>query len=297
MDLSTGLAKQNKADLVLANDPDADRLAVAVPTRDGKEFTLLTGNQIGVLLGYYLLAENPKPQTNRLAITSIVSSPMLGRMCAELGVRYEEVLTGFKWIGNKAMELEKSVGAHFVFGYEEALGYTVGDVVRDKDGVGAAAIFSEMTSYYQSKGLTLLQQLENLYRRFGLYVSRQKSVTRKGVDGAAEIAATMERLRKDTPWKIGTHVVEAVSDYKSRQRKTKSGKISPLDLPSSNVLAFQLEGGSRVIARPSGTEPKIKFYFDLRESVQSDEPFEKAEKRALAILNALEKAFLALVQQ
>ena len=296
LDLATSLALRTGADIVIANDPDADRLAVAVPSRDGKSFVQLSGNQVGVLLGHYLIAEHPNPPADRLVVTTIVSSPMLGAIAAANKVRYAETLTGFKWIANRALELEKETGTVFVFGYEEALGYTIGQVVRDKDGVGASAVFAELAAHARAQGRSILAELERIYRKYGLYVSRQKSVVRKGIDGAAEIAATMAKLRANPPSEIDGLHVEAVNDYLTHERRTRDGKVSMLTLPPSNVLAFELEGGSRVIARPSGTEPKIKFYFDLRMVVADDEAFEVAEQRANRRVAALEAAFVAIAE-
>ncbi|OFZ20428.1 MAG: phosphomannomutase [Bdellovibrionales bacterium GWB1_55_8] len=294
MDLSLALAEKIGANLILANDPDADRLAAAVP-EPGGSYRLLSGNQIGILLANYLLTESPNPPRDRLVITSIVSSPMLGVMAEKLGVRYEEVLTGFKWIANQAMDLEKKTGTTFVFGYEEALGYTVGTLVRDKDGVGAAVLFAEMAAVYHSRGSSVLKELEGVYRSFGLYLSRQKSVTMKGLDGSAKIASIMNALRADPPASIGEFTVEAIRDYQKQTRRSKDGGVTTLALPPSNVLSFEITGGSRVIARPSGTEPKIKFYFDLREQVIAGESMAAAEARAQKRLDELQKAFIQLV--
>src|SRR5262249_18994186 len=278
MDLSFALARKQKAELVLANDPDADRLAVAVPRGDG--YVQLTGNQVGVLLGHYLLTERPSPGKKRLVIASNVSSPMLGVIAQKLGVRYEETLTGFKWIANRAMQLEPEHA--FVFGYEEALGYTVGDLVRDKDGISAAVVFAELAGSLRAQGKTVLGALEELYRTYGLFVSGQVNVTRKGAEGAAEIRGMMTRLRAGLPRRLGSRAVVAVSDYEAQARRDAQGKETPLALPQANVLTFELEGGSRIIARPSGTEPKIKFYFDVREPMRPGEPIDQAEARAEA---------------
>ncbi len=196
MDLSLALARKTHADLVIANDPDADRLAVAIPDASlPSGYRQLTGNQVGVLLGTYLLTEGPTTG-KRVMLASLVSSPMLGHICAELGVHYEETLTGFKWIANRAMHLETTEGYQFVFGYEEALGYTVGDVVRDKDGISAARLVAEMAAFLKGRGSSLGAELERVYRRFGLYVSEQVSLTRKGIEGAKEIAAIMDEAAR-----------------------------------------------------------------------------------------------------
>jgi len=293
MDLAFALARRTSADLVLANDPDADRLAVAVPAAGGG-YDQLTGNQVGVLLGHYLLTERAPGARPRAVIASIVSSPLLGRIAATLGVRYEETLTGFKWIANRAMELEGE-GHEFVFGYEEALGYSAGDVVRDKDGISAAALVAEMVAVLRERGRSVHDELEAIARRWGVFTSAQVNVTRKGASGIAAIRAMMDRLRAAPPRRIGADEVVAVSDYDARTRTDlRTGASSALSLPRSNVLAYELASGSRVIARPSGTEPKAKFYFDVREEVQTGEPIARAVERAGATTRRLSEAFVAL---
>jgi phosphomannomutase len=295
LDLALALAKKEQADLVIANDPDADRLAIAVPDRDGR-FVALTGNEVGVLLGHYLLVEDPAPAKDRLVITTIVSSPLLGSIAQALGVRYEETLTGFKWIANRALTVEHETGTRFVIGYEEALGYTVGTVARDKDGIGAAAIFAELAAFSKARGETVLGRLEAIYRQFGLVVSRQHNVTRTGSDGAARIKREMTGVRSALPKTIAGENVVATRDYLVSERRA-GDSTTKLDLPASDVLAFELEGGSRITMRPSGTEPKIKYYFDVREPVGAGEPFEAARARAISRLDALEKAFVALAAE
>jgi phosphomannomutase len=295
MDLAFALGRKEGAQLILANDPDADRLAVALPSpaADGKGFLQLTGNQVGVLLGHYLLTERRKaPGEKLLAIATIVSSPMLGAIAHELGVRYEETLTGFKWITNRAMELEKE-GFTFVFGYEEALGYTVGNVVRDKDGISAAALVAEMAALMGTRKKTLLGELESIYRRYGLYVSSQVNLTKKGATGAADIAALMDGLRASPPLRVADKEVLATCDYVKGERRDAQGAVTSLSLPKSNVLSFELTGGSRIIARPSGTEPKVKFYFDVREEVGNEETLAQVEARANGVMKRLEEAFVA----
>ncbi len=296
MDLSFALARKLGAELVLANDPDADRLAVAVPARAGspQDYVQLTGNQVGILLGHYLLTEKPAGSDKRTVLASIVSSPMLGGIARALGVHYEETLTGFKWIANRAMQLEAE-GYTFVFGYEEALGYTVGSAVRDKDGISAAVLVAEMCAVQKARQKTLLDELDEIYRKYGVYVSSQISLTRKGASGATEIAAMMSHLRKTSPRKIGAHTVVAMSDFETATRTASDGKTSPITLPKSNVLVFELQGGSRIIARPSGTEPKVKFYFDVREEVAGGETVVATEARANDTSKALREAFQALL--
>jgi phosphomannomutase len=302
MDLSLALAQRTNAEVVLANDPDADRLAVAVPALGGNgtnSFVQLTGNQVGVMLGAYLLGEEPgevgqaRPTSKkrRAVVESLVSSPMLGEIAHALGVHYEETLTGFKWIANRAIALAAE-GIEFVFGYEEALGYSVGDVVRDKDGVGAAVLFAELVGVCRARRLTVLSYLESLYRRYGLYLSGQKSLTREGVEGIAAIDRIMQELRASPPANIAGRRVTASSDLQSLERRTADGRNEKIALPSSNVLVYELEGGGRIIVRPSGTEPKIKYYFDHREPVATSEPLADAEARGRQAMAAMAKAIV-----
>jgi phosphomannomutase len=291
MDLSFALARKTSAQLVIANDPDADRLAVAVPEGDG--WRQLTGNQVGALLGHYLLTEKPSSKP-RAVLASLVSSPLLGRIAATLGVRYEETLTGFKWISNRSMDLERE-GLEIVFGYEEALGYSIGDVVRDKDGISAALVAAEMAAVLRQRGKTLLDELDVIARRWGVFTSSQVNVTRKGTAGVAAIRAMMDGLRASPPARIGADAVVAVADYETRKRTDlRTGAVTPLGLPRSNVLSFELASGSRIIARPSGTEPKAKFYFDVREEVRQGEAVSAAASRAVSAQKELEAAFTAI---
>ncbi len=298
LDLALALAKREHADVLIANDPDADRLAIATPRAGslGQDWVVLSGNDVGVLLAHYLLTEDPRPAADRLVVTTIVSSTLLSVIARELGVRYAETLTGFKWITNRALDIEAETGSTFVMGYEEALGYTAGTAVRDKDGVSAAALFAEMVASLKARGETLLGRLEAIHRRFGLVLARQHNVTRKGADGAAEIRAEMEAMRATPPSRIGAHAVVAIADYaRGTRTDAASGAQTSLGMPSSNVLAFLLEGGSRVTMRPSGTEPKIKYYFDLREPMREGEPYGEARARATTSLDALERAFVECV--
>jgi phosphomannomutase len=284
MDLSLKHARDRNAELILANDPDADRLAVAIPDeKSGTKYLQLTGNQVGVLLGHHLLVRGPK-RSKPLAIASIVSSPELGNIARALGVRYEETLTGFKWIANRAMDLERSEQWDFVFGYEEALGYTVGDVVRDKDGVSGALVFAELAALIASEGRTIHDELEAIARKFGLWVSGQVNVVRKGTSGPKEIAAMMDRVRASNPTTLGPFDVDEKVDFGAGAR----------GLPKTNMIAFDLKGGSRVIARPSGTEPKAKFYFDVCDRIADGESLDATETRARDRMKQLQDAFVKL---
>jgi phosphomannomutase len=291
MDLSFALAEREGADLVLANDPDADRLAAAVRGADGK-LVQLSGNEVGVLLGHYLLTSRTAGKNKPLVIASCVSSPMLGAIAERLGARYAETLTGFKWIANTAMALEAEEPLDFVFGYEEALGYAVGTLVRDKDGLSAALLFAELFARRRAEGKTLLDELDEIARRFGLFVSGQRAITLPGSEGLARIAEAMRRLRAAPPKQVGPLAVVATSDYVARIRTLASGETAAIPLPTTNMVVLELEGGSRLIARPSGTEPKLKIYFDVREEVRAGEPIAEARARAEGIIAQLAAALL-----
>ncbi|QSQ23915.1 phospho-sugar mutase [Pyxidicoccus parkwayensis] len=285
MDLSLATAERVRADLVLANDPDADRLAVMARDADGR-MRMLTGNEVGVLLGHYVLTQGTK-RARPYVVTTIVSSTQLGDIARALGAAFDEVLTGFKWIANRALERERTEGTQFVFGYEEALGYTVGTVTRDKDGVGAAVVMADLAAWCESRGTTVLGYLEEIQRRHGLYVGGQRNVTLPGAAGAQTIRAIMDAFRASPPKRIGSAQVSAVRDYKQGTG----------GLPPSNVLAFELEGGGRVTLRPSGTEPKIKYYFELKESLTAGEPLARARERAEGRLARFIDDFIALARE
>jgi phosphomannomutase len=257
MDAVLGLATEVGADLVLANDPDVDRLAVAVPDRAGG-YRPLNGNQIGVLLADHLLGgvEVDRP----LVVSSIVSTPMVASIAAAHGARAEVTLTGFKWIWYAGRRLEIDEGHRFVYGFEEALGSSVGSVVRDKDGIGAAVAFADLARGLAGRGRSVLDRLDDLAREHGLWVSHQRSITKPGAAGAAEIAAAMASLTDQVPRALAGHDVVASTDYRvgADQR--------PPWLAAHDLVALDLADG-RAMIRPSGTEPKCKIYVDLRAEV------------------------------
>lgn len=255
MDLVMELGDRIDADLVIANDPDADRLAVAIPEEDGS-WRPLTGNQIGVLMADWLLEHWDRPETP-IVINSIVSSPMLGTVAGLHGARFEQTLTGFKWIANAALELEAAGEGRFCCGYEEALGYSVGSVVRDKDGMSAALVFADLAAGLADSGSSVGERLDDLYRRAGLWVSTQLSIVRPGNEGLAEIESAMVRLAGDAPAKLGGDEVVEVIDYRT------GAESRPRWLAETPLVAWQLQSGGRVLVRPSGTEPKLKIYVDL----------------------------------
>ncbi len=281
LDLALALCEETGADLLLANDPDADRLAAGARDREGR-MRVFSGNEIGVLLGAYCLKERRPTPEKPLVVTTIVSSSQLGAIARDLGAAYAETLTGFKWIENRALELEREEGRTTVFGYEEALGYSVGDVVRDKDGISAALVFADLAGWCRARGVTAWDYLEELQRAHGLFLSAQRSVTIPGAEGASTIAEIMDGFRVRPPDAIGGLAVVEARDYRA----------GVPGLPKSNVLAYLLAGGSRVTLRPSGTEPKIKYYFELRETPGDGEELAGAKARGESRLAALVADFV-----
>ena len=280
MDLVLSIAAAEGADLALANDPDADRLAVAVPTPMG--WRMLTGNEVGVLLGDHLLRTT---SGDRFVANSVVSSPMLGVIAASYGSRCLETLTGFKWIAYTAERETERTGARWIFGYEEALGYAVTTAVRDKDGITAAVCMASLAAALKAEGSTLYARLEALYARHGRYVSVQHNVTAPGATGAARIATIMAAFRAKPLTSLAGVAVVRTLDY----------AVGADGLPPSDVLRYDLAGGGRVMLRPSGTEPKIKYYFDHPEPAQPHDDTASHEMRARARLSELRQAFIAEV--
>ncbi len=283
LDLALGLCDEVRADLLLANDPDADRLAAGARDREGR-MRVFSGNELGVLLGHYALTRRTPPPANPLVLTTIVSSSQLGAIARDLGAAYAETLTGFKWIENRALELEAAEGQTTVFGYEEALGYSVGDVVRDKDGISAALVFADLAGWCRARGVTPWDYLGEIQRAHGLFLSAQRSVTIPGAEGAATIGAIMDGFRARPPVALGGLAVAETRDYRA----------GVPGLPKSNVVAYLLEGGSRVTLRPSGTEPKIKYYFELRVAPGDGEELAEARARGDRNLTALVEDFVRL---
>jgi len=274
LDHALALAGEVGADVILANDPDTDRLAVAL--RFGGVWRPLTGNQVGVLLADYVLEHTAVEAP--IVINSIVSSPMLADIAAAHRAGFAQALTGFKWIWNAALDLQAAGAGRFVFGYEEALGYCVGPVVRDKDGIGAAVAFADLMTWAAADGVTVWDRLAGLYRRHGLWVSVPHNLVRPGTEGGAEIAAAMERLAAAPPERLGDHEVVGVTDYR------RGADERPRYLPATSLVALDLGAAGRVLVRPSGTEPKLKIYVDLRAEVApGDDVWQReAQQRAAA---------------
>lgn len=287
LDLAKATAAASGAELIIAHDPDADRLAVCVPDGDG--WRQLTGNEVGILLADDLLAHG-EAHDNRLVATTIVSTSLLGEVAKLHGAHLTETLTGFKWIANAAIAWD----GPFILGFEEALGYSAGPVVRDKDGVSAAMLFLDLASWCKARGVSLLDHLADLYRRTGFAASKQVSLKLPGAEGKARIAEIMDGLRASPPTTLAGATVHTVRDVQTGlATATATGATRDLGLPASNVLAFDLDDGGRILARPSGTEPKVKFYFEVKAPLAKGEPLAAAEARAAARMAELEAAFLA----
>jgi phosphomannomutase len=269
LDLATKLAGAERAELVLANDPDADRLAVCVPTASGR-FVQLTGNQIGVLLADFVL-ERTAPSTKPLVVSSVVSTPMVARIAAAHGARSEVTGTGFKWIWAAGFTLEETEGYRFTFGFEEAIGFSIGRQVRDKDGISAALVFAEIAARCQERGASVLEELAGLYARYGLWVSAQRSVVSPGQAGLRELADAVNRAATTPPTSLGGYSVVKVVDYRQ------GGDERPFWLPTTPLVEFDLGNGCRALLRPSGTEPKLKIYVDLCEDPPTPAEMESAE--------------------
>ena len=283
-DCALELSKTVPADLLLATDPDSDRVGIAVNSNG--EFKLLSGNDVGVLLLNYLLMRKTELNTlpkNPVAVKTIVTTELCKPVCQKYGCRLIDVLTGFKFIGEQIYILEqKGEDNRYIFGFEESYGYLAGSYVRDKDAVVGSMLICETVCYYKSKGLTLLDVLDKLYEEFGCYFNMQQSIICEGQSGMEDMSNAMERLRSNPPATIGGVKVLSVKDYKtSLETELASGNQQPIDLPSSNVLAFTLEDKSLVTVRPSGTEPKIKIYIS---AVSDKEP--QAEMHAKRLMDS-----------
>ena len=257
------LADKIKPDLLLATDPDCDRVGIAV--RDGGEYKLLSGNDVGALLLDFVLerrTENGTLPKNPLAVKTIVSTELCRKIAENYGCELIDVLTGFKFIGEQITLLEKKGEENrFVFGFEESYGYLGGTYVRDKDAVIASMLICEMVAYYKTRGKNLIEVLDGLYKKYGYYICAQKSFTCEGESGMKQIKGMMEALRNETPTEINGSAVVKFDDYEtSVSRDIKNGGEKKITLPRSNVLCFYMEDGCSLIVRPSGTEPKIKLY-------------------------------------
>ena len=279
--LGLELAEKTGADLMLATDPDADRVGIAMKCPDGT-YELVSGNEVGVLLLDYISAariENGTMPEKAVAVKSIVSTPLADAVAENYGVELRSVLTGFKWIGDQIANLEAAGEVdRFIFGFEESYGYLAGPYVRDKDAIIGSMLICEMAAYYRSIGSSIKQRLEEIYAKYGRYLNKVDSYEFPGLSGMDKMAGIMDDLRKNPPSEIGGYAVVKVTDYK---------KSEETGLPAANVLIFKLDGGAEVIVRPSGTEPKIKTYFttlgkDLAEAQAQKDKLAEALKPVLA---------------
>ena len=290
--LGLALAKKVDADLVLATDPDADRLGVYVKDAKTGEYHPLTGNMSGCLIGDYLIGQKKELQglpEDGVFVRSIVSTNMADAIADYYGIELVEVLTGFKFIGQKILEMEKTGKGTYLFGMEESYGCLTGTYARDKDAVVASMALCEAAAYYKTKNMTLWDAMIAMYERYGYYQDGITAITLKGIEGLEKIGQIMNTLRAEAPKEIGAYQVTAVRDYKNDTiTDTATGAVRPTGLPSSNVLYYELTDDAWVCVRPSGTEPKVKFYFGIKGSSLADADA-KAEAMKVAVNALVEK--------
>lgn len=290
--LGLALAKKVDADLVLATDPDADRLGVYVKDAKTGEYHPLTGNMSGCLIGDYLIGQKKELQglpEDGVFVRSIVSTNMADAIADYYGIELVEVLTGFKFIGQKILEMEKTGKGTYLFGMEESYGCLTGTYARDKDAVVASMALCEAAAYYKTKNMTLWDAMIAMYERYGYYQDGITAITLKGIEGLEKIGQIMNTLRAEAPKEIGAYQVTAVRDYKNDTiTDIATGAVRPTGLPSSNVLYYELTDDAWVCVRPSGTEPKVKFYFGIKGSSLADADA-KAEAMKAAVNALVEK--------
>ena len=291
-ELGLKLAKEKNADLVLATDPDADRLGVYVKDTKSGEYIPLTGNMSGSLLCEYVLSQKQaagKIPADGQVVKSIVSTNLIDAVAKSYGAELIEVLTGFKWIGKQILKNETTGHGTYLFGMEESYGCLIGTYARDKDAISATAALCEAAAYYKQKGMTLWDAMIAMYEKYGYYKDAVKAIGLSGIEGLAKIQSIMETLRNNTPTEVGGYKVTSARDYKLDTIKDMAtGEVKPTGLPSSNVLYYDLEDGAWICVRPSGTEPKIKFYFGVKGTSLED-----AEEKE----NALGAAVMAMVDK
>ena len=272
-ELALELAKKVEADVILANDPDADRIGIYVKDAKNNEYIQFNGNMTGNLIAEYILSQkkaNGTLPTNGAIIKTIVSSNMTDAIAKEYGVRLFSTLTGFKNIAKIIRECEQKQSYKCLFSYEESYGCIIGTHARDKDGIVAVMTICEAVAYYKMHGLTLWEQMNKMYEKYGYYKERQMAITLKGIEGAEEIRKMMENMRNNPPKEIAGLKVKSFGDYSKQEIVDKNGNKTSTGLPKSNVLYFDLEKNSWVCVRPSGTEPKIKFYMGVCEKSMND---------------------------
>ena len=271
-DFAIALGKKEGADLLVGIDPDADRLGAAVRQPDG-EYKLLTGNQIAaIMLNYILMAHQEKgtlPQ-NAVVVKSIVSSEFATKVAANYDVKMINVLTGFKFIAEQIKNFEETSAHTFMFGFEESYGYLIKPFVRDKDAIQSLVMLAEVSAYYKKQGMTLYDGLQNLFKKYGYFAEKTVALTFNGVEGAQEIQDLMTKFRQEAPTKFAGYKVVTLEDFQKSTRTTDNGVSEKINLPKSNVLKYILEDGTWIAVRPSGTEPKIKFYIGTQANTQDE---------------------------
>ncbi len=290
--LGLKLAKDVDADLILATDPDADRLGVYVKDTKSGEYKVLTGNMSGCLLADYEISERKSvkglPEDGYL-IKSIVTSNMAKAIAKEYGAGFAEVLTGFKYIGQKILEFEQTGKGSYLFGFEESYGCLIGTYARDKDAIVATMALCEAAAFYKTKGKTLWDAMVDMYDKYGYYKEDIKSVTLKGIEGLEKIQEILEAFRKNPPSEVGGYQVLRARDYQSGIIKNvKTGEETQTGLPASNVLYYDLEDDAWLCVRPSGTEPKVKFYYGIKGSSLEDAK-KRSAKLGERVLEMIEK--------
>lgn len=293
-ELGLALGKKVDADLILATDPDADRLGVYVKDSKTGEYHSLTGNMSGCLIGDYVIGQRKELKglpADGAFIRSIVSTNMADAIAKYYGIELIEVLTGFKFIGQKILEFEKTGKGTYLFGMEESYGCLTGTYARDKDAIVASMTLCEAAAYYKTKNMTLWDAMLAMYERYGYYKDDVTSITLKGIEGLAKIQSIMDTLRANAPAEIGKYQVTAVRDYKKDTiTDVKTGVVKPTGLPSSNVLYYELTDDAWVCVRPSGTEPKVKFYLGVKGTSLDDA--EKKSKELSAAVHTMIDAML-----
>ncbi|KYD13274.1 phospho-sugar mutase [Caldibacillus debilis] len=284
--------KKYDADLIMGTDPDSDRLGIVVKNGQG-DYVVLTGNQTGAILLYYLLSQKKEKGMlvrNSAVLKTIVTSELGRAIASDFGVETIDTLTGFKFIGEKIKEF-KETGSHvFQFGYEESYGYLIGDFVRDKDAIQAALFAAEAAAYYKAQGKSLYDVLMEIYKKYGFYKESLRSITLKGKDGAEKIRAIMDAFRQNPPEEVSGIPVAITEDYLTQKRVDKAaGQTTPIHLPKSNVLKYYLADESWFCIRPSGTEPKCKFYFAVRgdSEAQSEARLRQLETNVMAMVEKI----------
>ncbi len=294
MEMALSLARETCADIVLATDPDSDRMGVGFRNKSG-EYILINGNQIGTMLEYYLLTrlrENGRLPQNAAVVKTIVTTDLQDEIARAFGCHVENVLTGFKWIAMKMRSYDQSAGHSFVFGGEESYGYLPVDFVRDKDAVSSCYFFAEMADWLKSRGSSLIDFLNEIYVAHSLYQEDLHSLTLKGIEGMQRISKIMDTLRAAPPSALSGTPIARIDDIKNlTSRDLRTGATAPISLPKSDVLQFFLEDGSKVTVRPSGTEPKIKFYFSVKGTV-TKETVEAKKKDLVQKIASLKKGLL-----